>query len=456
MNIQETVQKQKLYFQKGNTFPVSSRIKALKALLAAVNAWEDKILAALRSDLNKSPAEAYMTEIGMVKEEISFQLKHLKKFAAKKRVKTPLAQFKAKSYTYPAPYGVVLIMSPWNYPFQLTLAPLADAIAAGNCAVVKPSAYAPQTAQVIADLLKETFDPDHIAVILGGRAENTELIQQKYDMIFFTGGSSTGRVVAEAAAKNLTPVVLELGGKSPCIVNEDANIPLAAKRIAFGKFLNAGQTCVAPDYVLVHRSVHAAFLEALETHIINMYGENALTNPDYPKIVNAKHFARILSLVAPDKIVFGGDSDESALKIAPTVLDGVTFTDRVMSEEIFGPVLPVIEFESYGQIAAAIAHHPTPLALYYFGKESNLKQRILREIQFGGGCVNDTIIHLATTRMGFGGVGESGMGAYHGERGFFAFSHVKSIVEKSTAIDIQLRYAPYNDKKTAQLKKFLR
>lgn len=246
MNIQETVQKQKLYFQKGNTFPVSSRIKALKALLAAVNAWEDKILAALRSDLNKSPAEAYMTEIGMVKEEISFQLKHLKKFAAKKRVKTPLAQFKAKSYTYPAPYGVVLIMSPWNYPFQLTLAPLADAIAAGNCAVVKPSAYAPQTAQVIADLLKETFDPDHIAVILGGRAENTELIQQKYDMIFFTGGSSTGRVVAEAAAKNLTPVVLELGGKSPCIVNEDANIPLAARRIAFGKFLNAGRLASRP------------------------------------------------------------------------------------------------------------------------------------------------------------------------------------------------------------------
>lgn len=431
-------------------------MKALSALLAAVNGWEDKILAALKADLNKSPAEAYMTEIGMVKEEISFQLKHVKKLAAKKRVKTPLSQFKGKSYTYPSPYGVVLIMSPWNYPFQLTLAPLADAIAAGNCAVVKPSAYAPQTAQMIADLLKATYGPDYISVVLGGREENAELLKQKYDLIFFTGGSSTGRVVAESAAKNLTPAVLELGGKSPCIVNEDANVPLAAKRIAFGKFLNAGQTCVAPDYVLVHKSVHAAFLEALEEQISAMYGQNALENPDYPKFVNKKHFQRILSLIAPDKIVFGGESDESALKISPTILDGVTFTDSVMSEEIFGPVLPVIEYESYGQITAAIAHHPTPLALYYFGKESELKQKILREVQFGGGCVNDTIIHLATTRMGFGGVGESGMGAYHGERGFFAFSHVKSIVEKSTAVDLPVRYQPYGEKTLSLLKKFMK
>lgn len=456
MNIKEIIQNQRLYFQKGHTLSIKFRVQALKGLLTSIDRYNKEIIEALRLDLNKSSFEAYMTEIGMVKEEISYQIKHVAKFCRKKRVKTPLSQFKSKSYTFPSPFGITLIMSPWNYPFQLTISPLADAIAAGNCVIVKPSAYAPATAEILDKIIRETFVPEHVCTVLGGREENTELLAQKYDMIFFTGGSSTGRVVAKAAAENLTPTVLELGGKSPCIVNEDANISLAAKRIVFGKFLNAGQTCVAPDYVLVHKSVHTALLESLKEQIIALYGENALENLQYPKIINKKHFCRILSLIAPDKTVFGGDYNENALQIQPTILDGVTFTDKIMSEEIFGPVLPIIEFETFGQISSAIAHNPTPLALYYFGKESEFKQKILREIQFGGGCVNDTIIHLATTYMGFGGVGESGMGAYHGKTGFFAFSHMKSIVEKSTAVDLPVRYPPYSEKKEKMLRKILK
>lgn len=453
MNLSELAEKQREYFSTGKTLAVEERKKALLKLREGIIRREKEIFDALGADLGKSACEAYMTEIGMVLEEISFLVKNLKKFAAAHRVKASISQFPARCYTIAAPYGVALIMSPWNYPFQLTLAPLADCLAAGNCAIVKPSAYAPATSALIKKLLSDLFVPEYAAVVTGGRAENEALLRQKYDMIFFTGGVSTGKIVARAAAETLTPAVLELGGKSPCIVDEDADIARAARRIAFGKLLNAGQTCVAPDYLLVQESVKAALLEALEQEFVKMCGEDALKNENYPHIVNEKHFQRVKGLITPEKVVFGGDFDEKTLKIQPTLLDGATLEDAAMQEEIFGPVLPVLTFRTFEDAKKIIAVHPNPLALYYFGKKN--ESRALQEISFGGGCVNDTILHLATPRMGFGGVGESGMGAYHGKRGFDAFSHTKSILKKGK-LELSLRFAPYSDKKLASLKKYIR
>ena len=453
MNLSELAEKQREYFSTGKTLAVEERKKALLKLREGIIRREKEIFDALGADLGKSACEAYMTEIGMVLEEISFLVKNLKKFAAAHRVKASISQFPARCYTIAAPYGVALIMSPWNYPFQLTLAPLADCLAAGNCAIVKPSAYAPATSALIKELLSDLFAPEYVAAVTGGRAENEALLRQKYDMIFFTGGVSTGKIVARAAAETLTPAVLELGGKSPCIVDEDADIARAARRIAFGKLLNAGQTCVAPDYLLVQESVKAALLEALEQEFVKMCGEDALKNENYPHIVNEKHFQRVKGLITPEKVVFGGDFDEKTLKIQPTLLDGATLEDAAMQEEIFGPVLPVLTFRTFEDAKKIIAVHPNPLALYYFGKKN--ESRALQEISFGGGCVNDTILHLATPRMGFGGVGESGMGAYHGKRGFDAFSHTKSILKKGK-LELSLRFAPYSDKKLASLKKYIR
>lgn len=453
MNLSELAEKQREYFSTGKTLAVEERKKALLKLREGIIRREKEIFDALGADLGKSACEAYMTEIGMVLEEISFLVKNLKKFAAAHRVKASISQFPARCYTIAAPYGVALIMSPWNYPFQLTLAPLADCLAAGNCAIVKPSAYAPATSALIKELLSDLFAPEYVAAVTGGRAENEALLRQKYDMIFFTGGVSTGKIVARAAAETLTPAVLELGGKSPCIVDEDADIARAARRIAFGKLLNAGQTCVAPDYLLVQESIKAALLEALEQEFVKMCGEDALKNENYPHIVNEKHFQRVKGLISPEKVVFGGDFDEKTLKIQPTLLDGATLEDAAMQEEIFGPVLPVLTFRTFEDAKKIIAVHPNPLALYYFGKKN--EPRALQEISFGGGCVNDTILHLATPRMGFGGVGESGMGAYHGKRGFDAFSHTKSILKKGK-IELSLRFAPYSDKKLASLKKYIR
>lgn len=453
MNLSELAEKQREYFSTGKTLAVEERKKALLKLREGIIRREKEIFDALGADLGKSVCEAYMTEIGMVLEEISFLVKNLKKFAAAHRVKASISQFPARCYTIAAPYGVALIMSPWNYPFQLTLAPLADCLAAGNCAIVKPSAYAPATSALIKELLSDLFAPEYVAAVTGGRAENEALLRQKYDMIFFTGGVSTGKIVARAAAETLTPAVLELGGKSPCIVDEDADIARAARRIAFGKLLNAGQTCVAPDYLLVQESVKAALLEALEQEFVKMCGEDALKNENYPHIVNEKHFQRVKGLISPEKVVFGGDFDEKTLKIQPTLLDSATLEDAAMQEEIFGPVLPVLTFRTFEDAKKIIAVHPNPLALYYFGKKN--EPRALQEISFGGGCVNDTILHLATPRMGFGGVGESGMGAYHGKRGFDAFSHTKSILKKGK-IELSLRFAPYSDKKLASLKKYIR
>ncbi len=456
MDIQALVSAQRAYFNTGATLPLSARRAALQCLRAAITAHEGDITAALRSDLNKSPTESYMCEVGLTLSELSFVEKRLGRWMADRRHLTPLAQFPAKSLTVSEPYGVVLIMSPWNYPFLLTVEPLIGAIAAGNCCVVKPSAYSPATSAVVRDILAECFPPEFVAVVEGGRAENQALLDQKFDYIFFTGGVEVGKEVMTRAARHLTPVTLELGGKSPCIVDSTARLDLAAKRLVFGKLLNCGQTCVAPDYLLIDRRVKTPFLAYVQRWITVMYGENPLDNDGYVRMVNRKHFDRVMGLIDPAKVVFGGRGDPETLKIQPTVLDNVSPEDPVMQEEIFGPVLPVLTFDQIGEALDFVNARPRPLALYLFSQEKSTQERFLRRTSFGGGCINDTVIHLATSRMGFGGVGASGMGSYHGRDSFETFSHRKSVVKKSTLLDLPVRYAPYSPGKDRLLRLFLR
>lgn len=444
MNIEEILEQQRAYFHSGATLPVSFRIENLKKLYAAVQKYEREISEALTEDLGKSDFEGFMCETGLVLSELHYMIRHTRRFARERRVHTPLAQFASRSYQKPTPYGNTLIMSPWNYPFLLTLDPLADAIAAGNTAIVKPSAYSPATTAVIKKLISECFDPRYVAVVTGGREENAALLEQKFDFVFFTGSQSVGKEVLRHTAETLTPAVLELGGKSPCIVDSTAKLPLAAKRIVFGKFLNCGQTCVAPDYVLCQRSVKDRLVEELCRQIKAQYGEEPLSNPNYGKIINEKHFTRIYGLIDRDKIVHGGKVNKETLQIEPTVMDGVTWDHAVMQQEIFGPVLPVLTFDTFDEVYALLAERPKPLALYLFSEDKGRMKEVSSRCSYGGGCMNDTIIHLATSEMGFGGVGESGMGAYHGKEGFDVFSHTKSIVEKKTWLDLPMRYQPYN------------
>lgn len=441
--IKALVAKQRTYFQTGATLPVSTRIQALRRLYTAIRENEQEIHDALRNDLGKSNFESYMCETGLVLEEISYMVKHTRRFSREQRVRTPLAQFHSRSYKKPSPYGVALIMSPWNYPFMLTLSPLVDALAAGNTAVVKPSAYSPHTSDMILRILSQCFDPQYVAVVTGGRAENTCLLREHFDYIFFTGSQAVGKEVMRNAAEHLTPVTLELGGKSPCIVDQTADIPLAARRIVFGKYLNCGQTCVAPDYIYCHRSVKDQLIKEVQKQIQKQYGSQPLDNPDYGKIINEKHFDRILGLIDETKLVQGGRSDRETLRIEPTVLDNVTFSDAVMQEEIFGPIMPILVFDNLDDVIRTINGMPHPLALYFFTSDKQAAKKVTSRCGFGGGCINDTIIHLATTEMGFGGFGESGMGAYHGKTGFDTFSHYKSIVDKKTWIDLPMRYQPY-------------
>ena len=456
MDIQALVTAQRAYFSTGATLPLSARKTALKRLQRAIRAHEADILAALRSDLNKSPAESYMCEVGLTLSELSFVEKRLARWMKDKSHLTPLAQFPARSFTVQEPYGVVLIMSPWNYPFLLTMEPLIGALAAGNCCAVKPSAYSPAASAVIRDILAECFPPELVSVVEGGRAENQALLDQKFDYIFFTGGVEVGKEVMTRAARHLTPVTLELGGKSPCIVDSTARLDLAAKRLVFGKLLNCGQTCVAPDYLLIDRQVKDRFLALVKKWITAMYGQNALDNQGYVRMINQKHFDRVTGLIDPAKVVFGGKSDRSTLKIQPTILDNVYPEDPVMLEEIFGPVLPVLAFEDVQEALDFVNARPRPLALYLFSRDKKVQQLFLRRASFGGGCINDTIIHLATSRMGFGGVGNSGMGRYHGRDSFDTFSHGKSVVKKSSLIDLPVRYAPYTPVKDRLLRLFLR
>lgn len=442
-DLDETLAKQRSYFQSGATLPVNFRIAMLKKLRDAVRKYETEIGEALTSDLGKSQFEGFMCEIGLVLSEISYMIKHTRKFAKAKKVRTPLSQFASRSYKKPSPYGNVLIMSPWNYPFLLTLDPIADAIAAGNTVVVKPSAYSPATSEVIRKMICECFPPEYVAVITGGRKENAALLEAKFDFVFFTGSQSVGKEVLRRTAEHLTPTVLELGGKSPCIVDGSAKLKLAAKRIVFGKFLNCGQTCVAPDYILCERSVKDALVKEIVGQIKAQYGEEPLKNADYGKIINQKHFERVCGLIDESKVVVGGGRDADLLKIEPTLMDGVTWNDAVMQEEIFGPVLPVLTYDKLDDVIALLAERPKPLALYLFSEDKRHVRAVTERCSYGGGCINDCVIHLATSEMGFGGVGESGMGSYHGKDGFDAFSHVKSIVDKKTWMDLPIRYQPY-------------
>ncbi len=447
---------QKEYFAKGETLDLSFRINALKKLYAIIEKYEDEIAAALKADLGKSLQEGYMCETGLTKSEISHMLRHIKSYAREKRVLTPLAQYVSRSYEKPSPYGTVLIMSPWNYPILLTLEPLADAIAAGNTAIIKPSAYSPATSAVMEKMLSEAFPPEYVKVVLGGRAENKCLLSLDVDYIFFTGSKAVGKEVMKAASEHLVPVTLELGGKSPCIVDKSANIKLAARRIVWGKFLNLGQTCVAPDFMYVDASVKDAFIAEVKKEIERQFGKTPISNPDYGKIISEKHYARVKGLIDYDKVVFGGETDDAALKIAPTVMDNVTFSDAVMGQEIFGPLMPVLTFDNFDEAVKMLRSLPCPLALYIFSSDKGNIEKATSRISFGGGCVNDTVIHLATSAMGFGGVGESGMGSYHGRRGFETFSHVKSIVDKKTFLDLPMRYQPFSQLMLKMIKMFVK
>ena len=455
-DLQLMLQKQREYFSSGKTIPVEARIGALRSLQRVLDEQEEAIYEALRADLGKSEAESYMCELGMVKSELSYMLRHVRSFARPKTVVTPLAQFAARSFRQPCPRGVTLIMSPWNYPLMLALDPLVDALAAGNTAIIKPSAYAPETSRVLQTIVQQAFDPGLVAVVTGGREENRQLLEQEFDYIFFTGSSAVGKEVLKSAAEHLTPVALELGGKSPCIVDETADLKLAARRIVFGKFLNCGQTCVAPDYLCCHESIAEPLMQEIKAEITRQFGAKPLENPDYGKIINGRHFERVCGLMQAGNIWLGGQTDEATQRIAPTVQYPCTWDEPVMQEEIFGPLLPVLTYSNLDDLLAVINSRPHPLAFYLFSHDKASIRRVTERCPFGGGCINDTIIHLATTNMGFGGVGSSGMGAYHGQTGFDAFTHYKSIVDKKTWMDLPMRYQPYTKLYAKLVKLFLR
>lgn len=456
MEIEKLVKKQRRFFQTGETLSYQFRMDALNRLSLALEQYEEPLEKALYKDLHKSKMESYMAEIALTKSELSYCKKHLAGWMRKEHVKSSLSNFHSSAFTIAEPYGVTLIMAPWNYPVMLCLEPLINAIAAGNCVILKPSAYAPQTSAVLAKLIAACFKEEYVAVVEGGRKENKELLDQRFDYIFFTGGVKVGRLVLEKAAKYMTPVTLELGGKSPCIVDETANIKLAARRIVFGKLLNSGQTCVAPDYVLVHEDVKDELIVAMKKELVRMLGKRPLDNPEYPKMVNVRHYNRVMNLLKGMPVVVGGYGDAEKLQIAPTILDEVSLNAPIMKEEIFGPVLPVLTYTDKKELLSIIRHFEKPLACYLFTRDKKMEQWVLRNISFGGGCINDTIVHLATSEMGFGGVGYSGMGSYHGKNGFETFSHRKSILKKYQWIDVPVRYHPYSEWKEKAVRKILR
>ncbi|MDF2012440.1 aldehyde dehydrogenase [Priestia megaterium] len=430
-NYQELTKKQLSFFNSGKTKDVAFRIETLKKLRELVVRHEDDILKAVKADLNKPEIEAKRAEVGLVLSEIDFAVKNLAEWAAPKEVETPSTHAGAKSYIYQDPYGLALVIAPWNYPFQLAVSPVVGAIAAGNCVVLKPSELTPHTSILLAKMFNENFPEEYLTVVEGEVETSTALLKENFDYIFFTGSTMVGKIVAEAAAKHLTPVTLELGGKSPTIVHEDANIEEAAKRIARGKFANAGQTCVAPDYILVQRNVKDELLANLKQVVTNTYGEDVSQNLDFPHVVSEKHFDRLNSFLTNGDIVFGGKTDRSRLFIEPTVLDNISWEDNVMQDEIFGPILPVIVYDEISEVIEAIVKRPKPLALYLFSEDEAVQDRILNSVSFGGGSINDTINHMTSHYLPFGGVGDSGMGAYHGKASFDTFSHAKSILKRS-------------------------
>ncbi|MEH7098125.1 aldehyde dehydrogenase [Neobacillus vireti] len=434
------ISKQKSFFKTEKTKNISFRLEALQKLRTAIKKNELVLMEALRKDLNKSEFDAYTSEIGFVLEELRFTIKHLRSWAAPKKVKTPVTHIGSTSYIYPEPYGVSLIIAPWNYPFQLAVAPLIGAIAAGNCAIIKPSELTPRTSEVLGTLILDLFPEEYIAVVQGGVETSQGLLNEQLDYIFFTGSVPVGKIIMEAAAKHLTPVTLELGGKSPCIVHEDANLKLAAKRIAWGKFTNAGQTCIAPDYLYVHKKVKEPFLQLFKDTITELYGKEPLNNPDFTRIVSKRHFTRLTSFLDNGHLFTGGNVDQDRLTIEPTVLTDISWEDSIMQDEIFGPLLPVLEFDDLSEVVEGIHRHPKPLALYIFTEDHHIQEEVLNKVSFGGGCVNDTVYHFVSPYLPFGGVGTSGIGAYHGKGNFDTFSHLKSVLKQTTKFDIPFRY----------------
>ncbi len=454
MDVSEIVRRQREFFDSGATRPAEFRLDALESLRRALREREGELSAAMLRDLNKQPFETYMCETGLVLDECRYHIRHLRSWMKEKRVPTPLAQFRSRSFVSPEPYGVVFIATPWNYPIQLCLDPLIGAISGGNCAVIKPSAQAPETSHALARLIREAFPPEYVTVAECSRAEADALLEEKWDYIFFTGSPDVGRRVMAAAAKNLTPVSLELGGKSPVIVDATADLKLAARRVAFGKVLNAGQTCVEPDYLLVEAGARDAFLAAYRAALREFFPDGDMSR--MVTIVNEKHYQRLIALMAGQTAAIGGGTDAARRFVEPTVFVDVAPDSPLMQNEIFGPVLPVLTWTKLDEAIDFVRGRPRPLALYLFTRSAAVKRRVLDSCSFGGGCINDTIIHLATPHMGFGGVGSSGMGQYHGKKSFDTFTHCRSIVDKACWLDLPLRYFPYTAAKEKLLRVFLR
>lgn len=444
--IASIIEKQKKYFRSGKTLDLKFRLQQLKKIHKAITSYEQEIFDALNQDFKKSNFEAYGTEIALVQDEIKYFIKKLPKLMRPEKVKSSLASLPAKSYIYREPYGISLIIGPWNYPFMLIIQPLIGAIASGNCAVLKPSELASNTSTLVRKIVNELFDESYVAVLEGGPEVTQGLLAQQFDLVFFTGSVKVGKIVYEAAAKHLTPCILELGGKSPCIIDKDADIDLAARRIVWGKLLNGGQTCVAPDYLLPHKSIKKPLLDKISFYIKKYYGSEPKDSEDFPRIINDRNFDRLSKFLDNGEKVIGGESDAGERYIAPTVLDNITWADPVMQEEIFGPILPVLEFEDLDDILNEIKDRPKPLALYYFSKNKKMQEKVLREVGFGGGCINDTLLQFGSSSIPVGGVGTSGIGNYHGKESFLAFSNSKGVVKKSTLIDVPLRYPPYKGK----------
>ena len=451
--VSEIVAMQRAFFNSGKTRPVAFRKEQLIKLRTAILAHETEILEAVKADLGKTDFEAFTTEIVLVLGEIKAMLKHLSAWAKPERRNAGLFNFPGRAYAYRDPHGVCLVMSPWNYPFQLSLLPIVGAIAAGNTVVLKPSAYSSATSALIARLVRETFPSEYVAAVEGGRDVNQDLLAQHFDFIFFTGSVEVGKLVMEKAAKHLTPVTLELGGKSPCIIDKSANLDLSARRAVWGKCINAGQTCVAPDYFLVHEDVKDAFIERVRAYITRFYGDEPHRNPELPRIINRHHFDRLSALITGAesanphaRLVSGGRTSPDELKIEPAIIDGVNWEDPVMGEELFGPIIPIITWNNEAEIVGKILSRQRPLALYLFTKDRAQVKRVIAGVPFGGGCVNDTVMHVASHAVPFGGTGASGMGGYHGRASFDTFSRVKSIIDKPLFADVPLRYAPFAGK----------
>ena len=439
---------EKEYYLSGETLSVKFRIEKLRLLKKVIKDNEEKLLSALKKDLNKSNFEGYVTEIGILYQEIDYAIKNVKKWAKREKKKTDIVYFPAKSYIYKQPYGVVLIISPFNYPIQLAFSPLIGAISAGNCAIIKPSEYAINSAVVIEEIINSTFDKRYINVIdpLGGKETVSELLSLKFDYIFFTGSVRVGKIVMEAASKNLIPVTLELGGNSPCIVDRDANIKLSAKRIVWGKYLNVGQTCVAPDYVYVHKAVKEELLKEMVKEIESEYGKDAKKSEDYARIIRKEEVKRLQGYLDEGEIYYGGEVDIEDRYISPTILTNIKENSKILEEEIFGPILPVYEFQDITEVIEYVNSKERPLALYYFSEDKNKIETVLSSTTSGGVTINDTIIHVSSTHIPFGGVGNSGMGNYHGKASFDTFTHKKSVVKRSTLMEFPFRFPPYKDK----------